>query len=248
MREANKPNWHIFTGTGIGEAVDGMVFLPYLYGNAISKIKNPKKILNQGELIAKSLPEGKYLFCHHAISDMDFGGMSTNMLTEVLLPHKILNEKYNRVFGGHIHSRSDKDRVHVVGSVFTHNSGDGDKWICILEEHEKGSSVEWRKLPCRHINTLTGPDLKAVKALEKDSIAKVIFTDRELIPSVQGIKEALVARKINFKILEQFREQRVKKEEDLSVVDLSIEKLLKIYADQKKVSFKALMEGFDIVK
>lgn len=245
LKEINKPNWHIITNTI--EKIGDFVFLPYFYKGEV-KAANSNDLKNY---IMKKLPEGKFLFCHHAISDMSMGHLMTNDLSEVVLPKEKLREKnYSKVFAGHIHSHSVSEDFFVtfMGSVFTNETGESRKVICKLTDNELGTECHYLDLPCRPIVTLENPSVEAVWSEDKDSIIKVVFNNRELISSVAGIKEALEANKLNFKIIEQYREQRVKKEEDLNIIDLSIEKLLKIYSTQKKVDYKALIEGFDIIK
>lgn len=235
MKEIDKPNWHIITSI---EKFDNLVFLPFLYRYDLD-VMTIKEMKTKA---MKLLPEGKILFAHHAVSDMNFDHFNTNDLNELVLPKKKIKEKYQLSVMGHIHEHKQEDGLLFTGSSFTNEVGELEKFVFKINT----DTLEINKflLPNRPIMKLSNPSTEELQALSNDSIVK-IFVDKESY-DVESILPVLTEKNIHHLIIESSYKVREKyKEKDL---DLSVDNLLKIYSDKKSVDYDKLMEGFVMIK
>lgn len=242
MMEINKPNWHVMsvptTKTIEGEKVS---FLPYM--SRVELGANTDEEATQ--TIMRGLEGGTFLFAHHVISDTmgNAYGMSTNEFKEVILPKDEVERRYKLVVAGHIHVPQQKGRTIITGSVFTHDTGEKEKFIWKLGT--KTQSVEKIKLPCREIHKLENPTHEQLEKIDPSSIVKVVITVKGL--EIEVLKKYL-SRFDAFLLLEQYPSERTKVHFEEGALDLTVPSLLKIYAEQKGIDLDKLMEGYSMIQ
>jgi len=232
MREVNKPNWHIITNKI--EKIGNLVFLPYFYKTEVG-VNTNDKLKNY---ILKNLPEGDYLFGHHA-----FVGHTGDYYNEVALPLVKLKDKYKTIFMGHIHTPTHIENLILSGSVFTSEANEGTKFVYTL--NLKTGKVKNHELPNRLIFKLDNPKLADIADLPNDSILK-LFIKPELL--TDEMKSLMIEKKLNLFIINTKESTRAKYKESDNLIDLSVTELLTMYAKQKKIDPAELIEGFLLIK
>ena len=194
--------------------------------------------------IMKGLGGGDILFAHHCISGTTFNGMKTDILKEVVLPKEKLEKKYKLIVAGHIHSPSQYDNVLITGNVFTSEVGEIERFIYKIKND---LSIEKILLPGRQIHKLNWAEDsdKVFGGLPKNSIVKCIVdvkgTDIDLV------KETLKRFDASL-IIENYPNERKKVVIKEGAFDFSVEGLLKLYSEEKKVSYEQLLEGLQLIK
>lgn len=240
LAEVKNRQWHIFTTPSTVMLDDKKLdFLPYLYNAdlGVDNIKDAEK------RILKKLEGGDILFAHHTISDISWNGIKSNTLTnEVVLSKKELEKRYKKIIIGHIHEPQQNNNVLVAGSVFTSEVGEHQKYIYKLELDD--NSIEKIELPNRKILKLENPTFKELEKIEKDSIIKVILTDRKI--NVEELRLKLDEYSA-YILIESYPSERKKIKIDNTTFDFSIESLLKIYAEEKEVDYQKLLKGLEII-
>jgi UDP-2,3-diacylglucosamine pyrophosphatase LpxH len=234
------PKWNVITDKV--EVFDDLVFCPNLSKPEL-KAKNNK---DGKKKIMKMLPEGKILFHHYAMSGSKTGtGAMTEMFDEIVLDKNVLKKKYNLVVGGHVHHPQEDGNVIVTGSVFTNEVGETDKYIWKIQKDD--GTFDKIKLPGRAIVKVENPTDNVLEKIKKDSIIKVIFTDPKLKSKIKETKEKL--EKFDaYILLEQFPNERKRIHFEEGMLEFDIEKLLEVYAKQKKVEIKKLRVAFELIK
>ncbi len=240
LREVKGKRWHIITEkmTTIGD-VD---FLPYLIKPEL-EAKTSKEATDN---VMKQIKGNKILFTHFAISGTDTSsGAMTDLFDEVVLPEKELAKKYKLIVGGHIHKALHRENLIITGSIFTNEVGEIDKYIWKIDE--KTLKVERIQLPGRSIYKVENPTAEDLeKVYPKNSIIKVILTEKKW--DIKDLKEKLKIFDA-YLIVENYpneRKQTIKTNED--VLNLSIEKLLELYATAKNVPKEKLLRAWEIVR
>lgn len=192
---------------------------------------------------------GRYLFVHHAISDtLTHTGQSTNIFNEVVLPRKELSELFSLTFGGHIHLKDTIGNIVVAGSVMTAEVGEREKFVWLLDVQSDGHSIKKIPLPVRPIIRLENPELIDLKKIPSGCILKIVFTEKSE-HSVQDFRKAAELADA-CAVLEQYpsKRQRELPQTERSPVDMSIEDLLRLYAQQRKVDEIKLLSAWEHVK
>lgn len=241
MREVKKPNWHIITSEVV--VIDGMVFCPYFYKGELG-VRSVKAATTK---LMKMLPPGRILFAHHAVSDMKFNGQDTNILQEIVLPKKIVKEKYELTVFGHIHEPGQSGNVLQAGSVFNNEIGEEGKNVYRIRIGENVEEVETIKLPGRKIIKLENPSEKDLDGL-KGSIVKIIFTKPVSRKKILELKEILPSKCDAYIIVERIPNKEREKVHEDSMMSMSIEDLLKIYAKEKEIDPEKLLTGFKLIQ
>lgn len=241
MKEVNKPNWHIITDKV--EKIGEMVFCPFFYKGEL-KSMNFKTATTK---LMKELPEGRIFFTHHAISDIDFGRSNTNLMTqEIVLPMKTIGKKYELTFAGHIHSPIKNGNVIVSGSIFNNELGDKDKKIYKLHINERGTEIDTISLPGRKIISLSPDEVEKSDSLG-GSIVKVIIEKAISRNKILELKELLSKKCDAYVIVERVKNTDREKSHLDSIMNLSVEELLKIYAKEKKLDVEKVLNGFKLI-
>lgn len=242
MKEVKNKKWHIITNQV--SKIDDDVFCPFFYKGELECATNEQAT----ERLLELLPKGKNLFIHHAATGYGFKSIVTDDLAEIVLPSKELTKRYEKIFCGHIHVKSDvqsKDRLPKIiytGSVFTNEVNEGKKSVWILED----GKVKEYELPVREIVKLENPLITNLQKYQKNTIVKVILTEATN-KYLELVKENL--EKCDGSILvEDYKTERKIVKFDDGDLDLDIMNLMKIYAEAKKLDFKKLEAGYELIK
>lgn len=235
----DKDNWHIYTK--VGRAKVGLYdvdFLPYMLNSELGVTDRDSAV----EKIMKDLKGGDLLFAHHSISGTTFNGIKTDTLSEIVLPKVKLEKKYGLVVAGHIHESQQTGRVLVTGNIFTSQIGDIEKFIWKIKSD---LGIEKIKIPQRSIYKLDNPTLEQITALPKDSIAKIVVTDKKIdLDELKVVAAGLDA----FLLVEDYPSARTKTHIQEGAFDFSIEALIKLYAKAKGVDEEKLLKGLALIK
>ena len=182
------------------------------------------------------------IFVHHAISDTTFNGISTNDLKEVVLPKYELESRCKLLVAGHIHASGKFGKTLLTGSVFTDQVGDVDKYIWKIGSDFK---VEQIRIPQRGIFKLIDPTIDEVTKLPKDSIVRVVLTDKSIdADALRVVLDGLDG----YSLFYQYPSERKRVGIKEGSLDFSIPSLLKIYSEAKKVDENLLKEGLELIK
>ncbi len=168
---------------------------------------------------------------------------STNEFKEVILPKKELEKRYKLVVAGHIHFPQIKGKTIITGSVFTHDTGEKEKFIWKIST--KTQEVEQIKLPCREIWKVENPTGPQIEAIDSSSIVKCIITSRGT--DIEQIKKDL-SRFDAHLLLEQYPNERTKVHFEEGALDLTVPNLLKVYAEERGLDLNKLMEGYSMIQ
>lgn len=233
-----KENWHIFTDPTQVKIEDKIAcFLPYMLKSKLEVETNEEAV----EKILKVMDKGDLIFTHHSISGTVFNGIKTETLSEIVLPKEKLEKKFKLVVAGHIHVPQQYDRVLITGSVFTAEVGEEQKYIWKID-NELG--IQKIKIPQRGIYKLENPTLKQLTELPKDSIAKIVITDKRIdVDELKVVAAGLDA----FLLIEDYPDTRKKAHIESGAFDFSIEALLRLYAKEKDISEEKLLKGLSLI-
>jgi len=239
LGEVKKPNWHIFSEINCMTAENiKIVFLPYMLNSELD-VETSEEATKH---IMGNLDGGDILFAHHAISGTSFNGIKTETLHEVVLPKGELEKKFKLVVAGHIHQPQQVDRTVVTGSVFTDYVGEIEKFIWKIDEN---MTVEKIKVPAREIHKLENPTLKQLTKLPKNSIVKIILTDKSIdVDELKVVADGFDASLI----IEDYPNERKKMHIEEGAIDFNIESLLKLYSEAKGVELPKLLKGLELIK
>lgn len=243
LKELHIPNWHVYTTpthVSLGEIT--LQFLPYMTPGTVGAANNEQARDN----VMAMLKPASYMFHHHIVESTKWEGGDSSIVNELVLPASV-EEQYTMVFGGHIHSPSRvTDKTWVVGNIFTNEVGEHEKFIFILDTDT--NTVEQKKLPCRPIYKVDVQQATSYSDIPAYSIVKATVRDPFFVGQRAHIN-SLFAHVDAFVLVEQFSKQR--KRVDLSetgALDLSIDNLLKVYCNQRKISFPDIRSAFDLLE
>ena len=233
-----KENWHIYTKFGSAKiGLYDVDFLPYMLHSEL-EVDNRDDAIDK---IMKSVKGGDIIFAHHSISGTSFNGIKTDTLNEIVLPKDKLEKKYGLVVAGHIHAPQQVGRTLISGNIFTTEVGETEKFIWKIKND---LGVEKIKIPQRGIYKLENPTLKQITDLPKDSIAKIIVTDKSLdIHSLKVVADGLDA----YLLIEDYPSSRKKMHIKEGAMGFSIEALLKLYAKERNVDEGKLLKGLSLI-
>src|ERR1035437_427890 len=251
LAELKKPNLHVIINEIV--QIDGMVFCPYFTKAELNAKDNDEGLAKitawidsvRTNIINIHSPSADIFFCHFAISDtLVQSGLSTNIFDEIVLPKVELEKIFKLVVGGHIHKPKSYGRTIISGSVFNNEVGEEYKAIWKIKPEDK--SYQEVPLPGRKIKKFENPSILDIGLVDvSGTIAKVIITDKSI--NVPLLRKAMVGYDAVV-ISEQYPSERTKTKNQKTLVDFSIENLLSIYAKEKKIDNKILMEGFNLIK
>ena len=242
IREINNPNWHIMNKLTIGVSIEDIKvdFLPFL-------LKSEMGVETDIELtkeIMKHLKHGRILFHHHMVEGLSVNNLVvTDQFKEPILPKEELEKRYELVIGGHIHVAQNEGKIWVAGNVF--NTVVGDIGKSILKINVSTMEVEKINLPGRMICQIFNPNISELMAIPKDSIVKAIITEKGT--DIENLKKSL-ERFDAYILSEQYPNKREKIHFEEGALDMDLDKLLKIYSNEKKVDFTNLMGGWELIK
>lgn len=240
LKTITNKNWHIITDKI--EKVGNMTFCPYFNKSTLgvkTDLAATKKIIQQ-------FTKNDMLFVHHAVSETTTtSGISTNIFHEPVLPKKDLEKMFKLVVGFHIHSPQCEGRTIIAGSVVNQECGEHGKFIWKIEE--KTLKVEQIPLPGRGIYKLENPTIEDLIAIRNTNIVKVIMTAKVSKDMLEEIRENLEKFDASL-LLEQYPSERKKLTVTDNILDYSVEKLLEVYALEKKVDLNKLKSAFELIR
>ena len=235
----NKPHWHIFTRPGSFPIEKLKIdFLPYMLNSELG-VEDHEAATKK---VMKELDGGDILFAHHAISGTMFNGITTNSLNEIVLPKEKLEKKYKLIVAGHIHTSQRYGNVLITGNVFTSEIGQREKFVYKIKDD---LTIETLKVPAREIYKIENPTDLQLSAIPKNTILKVIITDKKI--DIEEMKKKLEKFDANL-LIEDYPNSRKKAHiKEGGAFDFSIEALLELYSKEKDVDYQRLLKGLQIV-
>lgn len=245
LKEIDKPNWHIFTEitTVLDKMGRKLTFCPYYNRSELGAdddLEAQKIIMNRLE------QDGHILFVHHAISDSKtMTGLSTNVFSEIILPKKELQKRYQMIFGGHIHLPQEMGSVKIAGSIFNNEMGETEKFIWKIEDD---MSVEKIRLPGRGIYKLENPDVSKLGKINKDNIVKVILTEKMEDEPLKKLREILRDSFDAYILVEQYARERKQDKTNGDIIDFNIDGLLELYAKNKGIDIIKLKTAWESIR
>lgn len=246
IQEMAVDSWKVYTRPTHVELPGGLSFqfLPYMTPGTVGAGSNEEARDKVMELIKPAT----YLFHHHIVESTKWEGGDSSIVNELVLPATV-EDNYTMVFGGHIHQPSKvTEKTWVVGNIFTNEVGEHEKFIFVLDTET--NAVEQKKLPCRPIYSV---DVKQATSYVSDipaySIVKATVRDPFFVGQRAYITNELFGHVDAFVLVEQFSKQRKKVNlAEAGALDLSIDNLLKVYCDQRKISFPDIRSAFDLLE
>ena len=238
LKEIKNKNWKIITDKI--ETIENIDFCPY-FSKAELGVKNNEE---GQKMIMSKLKGNKILVAHYAISDSLTGtGQNTNVFDEIVLPRKELAKRYGMVVAGHLHKSSLKDNVLITGSVFSREANEKPKYIWKLDKE----TLKIEKIALLGRKIYSFENQVNFNEISKNSIVKVVITDRKLKEKIPEIKKELEEFD-GHTLSESYPRARksIKFEKDL--LEMTTEDLLKIYSRTRKISLEKLLEGWALVK
>ncbi len=253
LKEIKNHKWHIITRDIQQFNLQSNVatFLPYLTKPELSAKTNEEAL----QKVLEMLKPSDILFHHHTmIFNNKVVGIppGIEISPEFILPVEELLKKYNLIIGGHIHTPSRNNNVITAGSIFTKEINEKEKYIWKIDCNLKGQklidSIEQIKLPGRYIYGITNPIKSQLDNIPKNSIVKITLTKKIPVVEIEKLKDKL--KKFDaFMLIEKIPKTKKKLHygKGETIINFNIEKLLKLYSKEKKVDYKMLKHGFDLI-
>jgi DNA repair exonuclease SbcCD nuclease subunit len=201
------------------------------------------------EALIKTFPSSAIplAFGHHAVGGSKLNNLPVELLNEIVIPQKAMEQHFSHSFCGHIHQRQHLfPSIYMTGSIQTQEVGSHSKSIWVYESD--GSidvSVEEIALPVRGIYKIVWEERNAMEEIPSNSIVKCYVTNRDT--DIEEVNKFLSNFDASI-VVEQYPSERAKVNFAESKLDFSVESLLKMYAEAKKVSYSDLMDGFNLIK
>jgi hypothetical protein len=247
LTKVKKPTWHIYTEPKL-TAVAGKLamMIPFMTPALLgveTKEEGVEAIVNLFQSAKTPLA-----FAHHGISGGLIKGTSIDMFNEIVLPGDVMREKFQHTFAGHIHESQVMYPIFMTGSIFTHEIGEHEKVIHkyeVNDEDDTDVTVKRIPLPVRGIYKIVWEELTEKDDIPKNSIVKCYVTSRDTDLTVVKTMLSMFDASI---IVEQYPSERAKVHFEDGGLDLSVENLLKIYADARGLSQEDVLGGYELIK
>jgi DNA repair exonuclease SbcCD nuclease subunit len=243
LKEINRKNWFIYTEpklTAVGNTPAMMI--PYMTP-ALLGVETKEEAL---KILFKKFPKDKtpLAFVHHGITDATIRGLPMDFVNEIILPRDKMEKYFDHIFAGHIHHKQQLSPItYMTGDIFSTQIGDYEKSVWIYESTKKGETVTEVPMPVRGIYKMVW-EQKRTK-IPKHSIVKCYVTDRKT--DLDEVRKYLKTFDASL-IVEQYPSLRTKIHFEEGGLDLSVDSLLKLYAEAKKLDYGDLKEGFELIK
>ena len=239
LQKINHKNWHVYTeitqGVQIGDIKATFIpFTTYAQLGVTIKEEGEKALID-------SLNPADVSFSHHAFA----GGKSTEFFnTEIVLDKDKMSKLFGMNFFGHIH-KAERLGINVqgTGSIFTQEIGESEKSIFIWDSQTK--TIEEIPLPVRQIHKMIWEEQSGKEIIASTAIVKCYVTNKET--NVEDVKEALKYFDAAI-VIEQYPSTREKVHFEEGTLDLSVDNLLKVYAETKGLNYADLKQAFEIIK
>lgn len=238
--------WHVYTEpTKTEVAGQPAVMIPFVTP-AILEVETKEEAAQK---IIDFFPKDAWplAFCHHGITESKIHGKVIDFMNEIVLPKKMMEQHFAHVFVGHIHGKQNIfPSIYVTGNVFSHEVGDYEKSIWTYESNGT-IDVEIKEipLPVRSIYKIIWEERNPQALLNTNSIVKCYVTDRNT--NLDDVREYLKDFDASI-VVEQYPSERAKVHFENGVMDLSVETMLKHYAEAKKLSYSDIIDGFELIK
>jgi hypothetical protein len=244
LKEVDNPNWHIYTEpTQTHVAGQQAMIIPFMTP-ALLGVETKEEGVKA--IIAK-FPLAKFplAFAHHGISGTTIcNGMSIDFFNEIVLPKEVMEQHFTKTFCGHIHEKQNlSPGICLTGNVFTHEVGNHSKSIFVWDSVTE--TTEEILLPARGIYKIVWEERDEKEVIPSNSIVKCYVTNKET--NLGDVKKFLSFFDASI-IIEQYPSERQKVHFEDGGLDLSIDSLLKMFADAKKLSYEDLKEGFSLIQ
>lgn len=248
IEEMKRPNWHVYTNPTLDVFKNSDIsvqFIPYMTPGSIDTIN----VEDATKKVMGMISPAKYCFHHHIVESTEWGAGDSSIVNEIVLPKEI-EAKYELVFGGHIHQPSKvTDKVYVTGNIFTNEVGEHTKSIFKLDTDT--NTIEDIPLPVRGIYKvdITSTTQSIPSTIPNNSIVKVTVLDRALQGEGVETLRKQCERFDSYVLVEQYSKKRTKiKLSEADGLDFSIDSLLKVYADVKKVPLSNLTAAMALLE
>lgn len=250
LKQLKHKNWHVYTEPVIAKVCgEEAMMIPYMTPALMgveTKEEGIKAIVDKFPNYALA-----FAFGHHAVSGSRMAGMPVDMLNEIVLPQKEMEKHFSHTFCGHIHQKQNIfPNIYITGCTPSQEVGDHHKSIFVYESDGTiDVKVEEVPLPVRGIYKFEfnrDVDDRNILNIPDHSIVKAIVTDSQL--DVEKIKANALSRFDAYVLIEQYPSERQKMSFESGVIDLSVEGLLKLYAEAKGLSYSELQEGFELIR
>jgi DNA repair exonuclease SbcCD nuclease subunit len=241
LSEISGKKWKVITND-IVTHID-LVFVPYL--------RYPQLGLNSHEEVVEYIMEkatgGKAIFLHHCLSGTKTSwGQLTDTFHEPVLPSEGLSDRFQRVFGAHIHYAQDNGTQHVLGAVMNHEIGEHEDRRVIKWDTEK-DTIESIKLPGRKFYKITNPTHEQVNEFlgtgEKINGVVRVIADQIDETIIEKLREAVDGEVVSIELPPEDR-KRVKEDID----DFSLDNLIRIFSEVKEVPIEDLKKGLALIE
>lgn len=246
LKSIRHKNWTIYdTPTQAKIAGQEAMMIPYMTPGLLgveTKEEGVTKVLSMFPKDAWPLA-----FAHHAITGSKSHGSSMDTLNEIVLPKETMEQHFSHVFAGHIHEKQNIfPSINITGNIFTNEVGEHSKSVWVYDSNGTiDVAVTEVDLPVRGIYKYEYPiDAHKIASTPDHSIVKCILTDKS--EDVDGLKTVL-SRFDAYILIEQYESERSKVHFEDGGLDLSLENMLKLYAEAKNISYADLKEGFELI-
>lgn len=232
MAKSYFPKWHVHTEPAMvtipGDITLG--FAPYTKGKEMDPY------------VSEMAKKVDLFFTHNAVTPSK-GGIPIDAEQEFLYPVEWLEENILlKTFFGHIHDEEKvSEKIQGVGSVFTQQVGEYERAVWVYDTLT--FTTERIPLPVRGIYSVTWPDIFSVP---QQAIVKVTVTDKSY--PIHDIRDIVKQKFDAGVVIEKYDDERQKVYFEEGALDLSIEGLLKVYADENKINYQKLIEGYNLCK
>lgn len=197
---------------------------------------------------SKSHMDPKAIFLHHCLSGTKTSwGQLTDTFREPVFPSESLSDRFQRVFGAHVHKAQDNGNQSILGAVMNHEVGEHEDKRIIKWDTEK-DEIESIKLPGRKFYKIVNPtreQLDKFKGQTIEGLVKIVIdehndeTDEILSALETQIKGPMVVHE-----LPASDRKRVKEDID----DFSLDNLIRIYSEIKDVPMDDLKKGLALIE
>lgn len=242
-----KPNWTVYTEPTVTTvAGESAMIVPYMTPALLGVETNEEGL----QKIIEMFPEGKtqLLFAHHGISGAKVHGTPMELFNEIVLPQKVLNERFEYKFAGHIHEGQVLNKmIFMIGNIFTNEVGEHEKSIRVYSRDKESTltTVEAIPLPVRGIYKVEVSQGTQIPDMPTNSIVKCYVVDRNI--PIDLVRDHLSKYDASI-VIEQYPNERTKVHFEEGGLDLSIESMLKLYAEAKGLIYEDLKEGYELIK
>jgi len=257
-------NWFIYTTPQLVEvAGEKAMMIPYMTP-ALLDVQTREE---GAQKLVSMFPEGKtpLAFIHHGITGALVYGIVADLFNEIVLPQEALIKSFNNTFAGHIHAlQIIPPNIIITGSIFTSMTGDAGKCVWTYEyENSKsdsqGSQENGRQEPKAGIKKIDLPVRGIYKSvyektgkdgsIPKNSIVKCFVTSKET--DIEDVKDWLKSFDAGI-LIEDYPNERKKisyqENGESGTLDMSVENLLQMWAENKGLSYADIKAGFDLIK